>query len=180
MWWLAARFLSTKPMARGQCRMLLCFWLQPRGDGRGLSGSLGLSGATTGHFVAHAPTSHAVWGITKPYISRCLGNYETLHLVLCGESTGISSVVITEQLDNVGNFCSQSYCVGNFCSQSYIVSAASVHHHIDVAFVHIRCRLLLFGTHIGTSRRSEVASSSQQEQLLIKNQLIIKPTVLGL
>ena len=48
---------------------------------------LGLSGATARHFVAHAPTSHAVWGITKPYISRCLGNYETLHLMLCGEST---------------------------------------------------------------------------------------------
>ena len=47
-WWLAARFLSTKPMARGLCRatslfrMLPCFWLLPRRDVRGLSGSLGL------------------------------------------------------------------------------------------------------------------------------------------
>ena len=71
--------------------MLPCFWLLlPRGDGRGrvacrLSGSLGLFGATTRHCVAHAPTSHAVWEITKPYISRCLGNYETLHLTLFGE-----------------------------------------------------------------------------------------------
>ena len=90
-WRLALRFLSRKPMiARGLCRvaaLLPCFWLLPRGDGRGRPGSLGLSGATTRHFVAHAPTSHAVWGITKPYISSCLGNYEALHFTLCGEST---------------------------------------------------------------------------------------------
>ena len=36
--WLALRFLSIKPMAtaRGLCRMLPCFWLLPRGDGRGV------------------------------------------------------------------------------------------------------------------------------------------------
>ena len=33
---LALRCLSTKPMARGLCRMLPCFWLLPRGDGRGV------------------------------------------------------------------------------------------------------------------------------------------------
>ena len=34
--WLALRSLSMKPMARGLCRMLPCFWLLPRGDGRGV------------------------------------------------------------------------------------------------------------------------------------------------
>ena len=35
--WLALRFLSIKPMARGLCRMLPCFWLLPCGDVRGPS-----------------------------------------------------------------------------------------------------------------------------------------------
>ena len=59
-----------------------------------------------------------------PYISRCLGNCETLHLKLFGELRNptfhavwrihsFSSVVITD-LDNVGNSCSQSYCVSSF------------------------------------------------------------------
>ena len=48
-WWLAARFLCRQSRWRGVCavpqslcRMLPCFWLLPRRDVRGLSGSLGL------------------------------------------------------------------------------------------------------------------------------------------
>ena len=40
----------------------------------------GLFGATKRHFAENDHTSHAVWGITNPYISRCLLNYDALHL----------------------------------------------------------------------------------------------------
>ena len=56
-WWLAARFLCRQSRWRGVCavpqslcRMLPCFWLLPRRDVRGLSGSLGFR-ANTKYFV---------------------------------------------------------------------------------------------------------------------------------
>ena len=72
------------------------------------SGSWGILGATARHSVAHAPTSHAVWGISKPYISTLFGellrnptshtlcslNYDALLLTRCGESPRRIVIVI--------------------------------------------------------------------------------------
>ena len=79
----------SRQQAGGLCRMLVAVLLTATKWGRAWPVWLlwGSFGATTKHFIAHVPTSHAVWRITKPYISRCLGNFESLHLTLCGECT---------------------------------------------------------------------------------------------